>query len=235
MKFRCIIVDDEYLSLNVLETYIQKIPHLELAGRFSDPMAALSAISQQPADILFCDVNMPQLSGIDLVKSLPTKPMVIFTTAFKEHALDGFELNAVDFLVKPIRFERFVRSVNKATNLARLQNPALAPPEPAETSPQKDYRMVKSHHKTIKLRHDDILYIQGLREYVTYHTATEKLVALESLKKLESALPDDFMRIHKSYIVAMSKVDSILGNMLEINGTQLPIGGSYKEQVLHRL
>lgn len=232
MKLRCLLIDDEYLSLDVLENYLKQVPHLELVGSFTNPVEALAKLHEQNIDLLFCDVQMPQLSGLHLVESLPNQPMVVFTTAFKEHALEGFELDAVDFLVKPIRFERFLKAANKATELATLKRQQL---QFAQEPQPKNYQMIKVHHKTLKVLHSDILYIEGLREYVTYHTVAKKLVALESLKQLEIALPKDFMRIHKSYIVSLSKVDSLVGNMLEIGGRQIPIGGSYREQVLEAL
>lgn len=231
MKLRCILLDDEYLSLDVLKGYLERVTHLELVAAYTNPMEALATLNAQSIDLLFCDVHMPQLSGIQLVKSLSRQPMVVFTTAFKEHALDGFELDAVDFLVKPFPFERFLKAVNKATELAVMRRNKLVVPE----APEKNYQLIKVHHKVMKVLHEDILYIEGLREYVTFHTPTKKLVALESLKHLEAALPNDFMRIHKSFIVSLSKIDSLVGNMVEVNGRQLPIGGSYREQVLEAL
>lgn len=232
MKLRCLLIDDEYLSLDVLESYLKQVPHLELVGAYTNPVETLTVLHEQSIDLLFCDVQMPQLSGLHLVQSLPNQPMVVFTTAFKEHALEGFELDAVDFLVKPIRFERFLKAVNKATELAAMKRQQL---QSAQGGTQKNYKMIKVHHKTVKVLHSDILFIEGLREYVTYHTTTKKLVALESLKQLEATLPIDFMRIHKSFIVSLSKVTSLVGNMVEVNGRQLPIGGSYREQVLEAL
>ena len=171
---------------------------------------------------MFLDIQMPDLSGIDLVKTMRVKPSIIFTTAYSDFAVEGFELEATDYLVKPFPFERFVRAVNKvrSNQSSEVENTA------------SDYIAIKADHKIYKVKFNDIIYIEGLREYVAYHTIDRKIVALASLRKLEDELPSKFIRVHKSFIVNTDLIQSISGNELELSSIKLPIGKSYKEQVL---
>ena len=229
----CLIVDDEELARRLLENYIGRLPFLELAGQCKNPLEAMTVLREQPVDLLFLDIQMPELSGVDFLRTLPHKPLTIFTTAYTEYALEGYALDVVDYLLKPIGFERFVQAVNKAA--ARLA-PPVAPPS-LETPAGKDYLLVKSDHKVHRLPYDEIVYIESMREYVAYHTAASgRILSLGSLKALEEELPAErFLRIHKSYMVNLSKVKSLEGNMLHIGGAPLPIGASYKEVVVNRI
>lgn len=232
---KCLIVDDEYLALQLLESYIAKIPSLQLVGKCRNALTALEILQKEQVDLLFLDIQMPDLTGLDLLKTLSHSPMVIFSTAYSEYAMEGYELNVLDYLLKPIPFERFVKAVNKAKNLYSLQNqPTSISPAMAEKSTvEKDYFMVKADYKSLKVRFEDILYVEGLKEYVSIYTLQGKRIITHStMKNIEQILvPYGFMRIHKSYIVSLSKVDAIVGNMLEINSVEIPVGRSYRSQV----
>ncbi len=231
---QCIIIDDEYPARVLLKDYIQKVSFLKLTGAFKNPVEALSKIQSEPIDLIFLDIQMPELSGIEFLKSFPKKVNVILTTAYSEYALTGYELNVLDYLLKPISFERFVLAVNKAADIIRLQNDAKG--SDGEGSVEKKYITVKADHKIIKIFVDDILYIEGLREYVTFYTKNEKIVTLESLKNLENKLPAmKFIRVHKSFIINKDRVKSLYGNQLEIEGKFIPIGKSYKDEVVRNV
>ena len=225
---KCIIVDDEHYARKLMENYISKLPQLELVGTYKDALSALIGIQPQEVNLIFLDIQMPDLKGTDLLKTLPYRPLVIFTTAYEEYALEGYELDIVDYLVKPFLFERFVQSVNKA--IRRLQKEKTAPAIIAKTE-EKQFEILKTNHRVYKIQHENIFYIEGLKEYVTYYTSDGKIIVLQSLKKLETDLPDQFIRIHRSYIVNTKWAKSLYGNQLEINGKMLPIGKSYVETV----
>lgn len=235
MKIKCIIVDDEQLARTLLENYIQKLPRLELIKKCKSPMEAMELLQDENIDLMFLDIQMPDLTGVELLKSLPSKPVVIFTTAYPEYALEGYQLDVIDYLLKPFSFERFVQSINKATEHIKLLR--FQPPNTTSTSrPRKSYITVKADHKLYKLKFDDILYIEGLKEYVSYYTENQRIIALQSLKGLEETLPkDQFMRIHKSYIVNIEKIRTLEGNMVELAGKKLPIGKSYRGMVSRKI
>ena len=232
-KIRCLIVDDEELARTLLENYIQRLPFLELVGKCKNPLEAIAILQREPVDLLLLDIQMPELSGIDFLKTLTQKPFTVLTTAYEAYALEGYSLDVVDYLLKPIGFERFLQAVNKVMDrIAQRQPP---PATLSATAPAKDFILVKSDHKVHRLLLEDILYIQSMREYVAYYTAAGRILSLGSLKSLEEELPADrFMRIHKSYIVALDKVKSLEGNMLHLGKEPLPIGASYKEEVVRR-
>jgi DNA-binding LytR/AlgR family response regulator len=237
MKIRCLIADDEPLAIKLISEYISRIAHLELAGsckRATDIPGYLGQI-----DLLFLDIRMPGLTGLELLRSLPVKPMVIMITAYSEHAIEGFELDVLDYLVKPVTFERFLQAVNKATLQYELQHRVVnhsvpaKDPEHAEEQSGKDYFFVKSGFKSVRINFADILYVEGLKEYVSiYTTGDRKFVKLAALKDLERMLPPGrFLRIHKSYIVSVNKVTAAYGNTIELNQISLPVGRIYKEEV----
>ena len=231
-ELSCLIVDDEELARTLLENYISRLPHLKLIGQCSNPIESLQVLQNESVDLVFLDIQMPEMIGTDFLKSLSQKPMVIFTTAYSEYALEGYELNVVDYLLKPFPFERFLKAVNKAIDLSKLKNKG----ESEESALEKNYILVKSEHKVHRIPYDDIQYIQSMREYVAYHTQNGKILSLGSLKKLEVDLPQgQFLRIHKSYIISKAK-DSILeGNVLHVGKEKLPIGATYREEVLSLL
>ncbi|MDN5202389.1 LytTR family DNA-binding domain-containing protein [Fulvivirgaceae bacterium BMA10] len=233
MKMRCVIVDDEFPARELLSDFIHKVPQLELVGSCKNPVEAMEVLHQQQVDLMFLDIQMPELTGVEFLRSLNKKPMVIFTTAYPDYALEGYKLSVIDYLLKPFSFERFFEAVNKGLDLFLLkQNRSDTP---VSQGSEKNYITIKADHKIHKVNFDDIFYIEGLREYVTFHTSTGKIITLESLKKLEETLPSHFLRIHKSFIVNKNKVKALYGNQLEINGKYIPIGKSYKEQVIDKI
>ena len=230
MKIRCLVIDDEELARLLLDNYISRLPSLELAGKCKDPMEAIQLMQEQPIDLLFLDIQMPGLTGIEFLRTLKQKPLVIFTTAYPDYAIEGYSLDVIDYLLKPFGFERFVQAVNKATELLQLKSSTNGPAE------SKDFILVKSEHKIHRIKFDDIRFIQSMREYVAYYLPTGRILSLNSLKSLEAELPSDrFIRIHKSYMVAIKKVDTLEGNMVHIGKEKLPIGASYREEVLGRI
>jgi len=223
---RCIAIDDEPLALTILGDYASRIPVLDLIATFTNPAEASDFIIQEKPDLLFLDIQMPEIRGLDFIRTLQHKPLIILTTAYAEYALQGYNLDVTDYLLKPIPFERFLQAVNKAMRL-------LSPPGQADPpKPEKDYLFVKSGYKSVKVNFSDIIYIEGMREYVTIYTSDRKLVRLDTMKNMESILPEGkFIRIHKSYIVNLDHVKSYYGNVIETILTGLPVGRAYKEKL----
>lgn len=234
-NIRCLIVDDEELARALLLNYTGRLPNLEVVASCANPIEAMSVLQQQHIDLLFLDIQMPELTGIEFLRTLTHKPLVIFTTAYSEFALDGYALDVTDYLLKPFSFERFLQAVNKAANLLQARtggNQAAKEPE----TPAKDYLLVKADHKVHRVKFDDIRYIQSMREYVAFHTSTGRLLSLNSLKSLEEELPPErFIRIHKSWIVAIDKIDTLEGNLVHVGKEKLPIGANYREAVVRRV
>ena len=234
---RCLLVDDEYLALELLATYISKLPNLQVIGKCTNALQALEKLQTEQVDLLLLDIQMPDLTGLELLKTMKNPPMVVLTTAYSEYALEGYELNVLDYLLKPIAFERFVKAINKASEQYVLKqqpsNPSSPTTSPILITPAKEYMMVKADYKQLKISFKDILYIEGLKEYVSIYTSDSKRVITHStMKNMMSRLPDgQFMRIHKSYIIALDKVTALVGNMVEIGEQQIPIGRSYRQEV----
>ncbi len=231
-----IIVDDEPLALDVLETYIEKIPELNLVQRCSNALEANDALKNHQIDLMFLDIQMPQLTGTDFLKTLTKPPLVIFTTAFANYALEGFELNAVDYLLKPISLERFIKAVNKAMEQIELQRKD-APAAAASGEPETDFIFVKADKKLVKIKYDDIIYIEGLKDYVIIRLDATRVVTLQTMKSLEDKLPSKhFKRIHRSFIVNLDKINAVLGNMVEVmekgQAKHLPVGKNYRDELL---
>jgi DNA-binding LytR/AlgR family response regulator len=229
LNITCLIVDDEPLARNLLKEYVSKVSYLELKGMCSNALEAMEFLRQQPVDLLFLDIQMPDVTGISFLRALQKKPMVIFTTAYSEYALESYELDVVDYLLKPITLERFLRAVEKASQ--RIVNGQISPP-PEKTSPIEppSFIFVKDGTKLVKVNWGDILYIEGLKDYVTIHTRDQKIVTLQRLKVLETQLPaDKFIRIHNSYIVALNAIDVIYKNEVQVGKALLPISDSYKK------
>ena len=231
-------MDDEELARTLLENYINRLPYLNLVGKCSNPIEALELLQNQSVDLIFLDIQMPEMIGTDFLKSLSHKPMVVFTTAYAEYALEGFELDVVDYLLKPFPFERFLKAVNKASDLSKLKNQGGSASiiSSEDSSKEKNYILVKSEHKVHRISYNDIQYIQSMREYVAYYTTKGRILSLGSLKKLEVDLPQSqFLRIHKSYIISKAKASTLEGNIVHIGKEKIPIGASYREQVLKML
>lgn len=231
---RAIIVDDEPLALEVLETYIERLPEVVLVTKCANAIEANEALKKHPVDLMFLDIQMPQLSGIDFLKSLSKPPLVIFTTAYPDYAVEGFDLNAVDYLLKPISFDRFLKAVNKISE--KMSN-SKANNHLNSQDNQDEFIFVKADKKLIKVNFDDVLYIEGLKDYVIIKLNNSRIITLQTMKSLEDKMPSSqFRRIHRSYIVNVDKIQAIVGNMVEIiegNKTkQIPIGNNYKDDLL---
>lgn len=232
LSLSCLVVDDEELARKLLETYIERLPNLELVASCKNPLEASSWLSQG-VDLLFLDIQMPEMTGIQWIKTLSRNPQIILTTAYPEYALEGYQLEVTDYLLKPFSFERFVQAVQKAAEWKRLRSQPTPVNAPESSSqPEKDYLMVKSGGKLVRIRLEELLWIQGKGEYVQYHTLSGNTLVLESLKKLEEVLPSaTFMRIHKSWIVRLDAIDMIEGNTVTIAGEKIPVGASYRDSL----
>ncbi|MEI6683819.1 MAG: LytTR family DNA-binding domain-containing protein [Bacteroidota bacterium] len=231
---RCIAVDDEMLALDLIEDNIKKVPFLELVKTCRSAMEALEVMRNEQVDLLFLDIQMPDISGIQMLKSLHNKPLVIFTTAYSTYAKDGFDLDVVDYLLKPYSFERFLKAVNKVSEYKDLQDRALSnqPSREAVTSP--NFLFVKADYKLYKINLGDILYIEGLKDYVKIYVSEKPIVTQMSMKTLEEKLPaHDFIRVHRSFIVAFNKIDFIQKHMLTIGKKEIPISEHYRDQLFN--
>lgn len=229
---KAIIVDDEPLALDVLETYINQIPNIELVQRCTNAIEANEAIKTHDIDLMFLDIQMPQITGIDFLKSLQNPPKVIFTTAYPDYAVDGFELNASDYLLKPISLDRFMKSVNRVSEEIELEQN-----ESSGIGDSDEFFFVKADKKLIKVIYDDILYIEGLKDYVIIRMNSSRVITLQTMKSLEAKLPSAlFQRIHRSFIINLNKINAIVGNMVEITEKgekkHIPVGKNYRERLL---
>lgn len=228
---KCLVVDDEPLALNILEDYISKVPFLQLIKATTNSIEALTIVQEGGIDLVFLDVQMPELTGIQFLKIANGKAKVILTTAYPQYALEGYELDVVDYLLKPIAFERFYKSVQKAQGIIR---PAAITQLVAEPQQQDDFMsdfiFVKTEHKIQKVYLHDILFIEGLKDYISIFTPTERIITLQNMKKMEDALPEKhFIRVHKSYIVSINKIDSIERSRIFIGDKVIPVGDTYRE------
>lgn len=223
----CLIVEDEPLARNLLTEYVGKVPGLKLIQACATPMSALEVMRNEHIDVLFLDIQMPEITGISLLKTLQKKPFVILTTAYSQYALEGYELDVVDYLLKPITFERFLKAVEKVTQRARGHVAPVIESRPQAS--QDDFVFVKDGTKLVKVQLADILYVEGLKDYVTIHTKTQKIVSLQRLKALEEQLPADrFIRIHHSYIVAVQAIDAVHKQEVRIGNATIPVSDSYR-------
>lgn len=232
---RCLVVDDEPLALHILEDYIFKMPFLQLVKATTNPIEALTMVQAAEADLVFLDVQMPELTGIQFLKIANGKAKVILTTAYPQYALEGYELDVVDYLLKPIAFDRFFKSVQKAQSIIQ---PVAAKPQvvmQAEPVQQDDFStdfiFVKTEHKIQKVYLHDIMFIEGLKDYISIFTSAERIITLQGMKKMEDALPEKhFVRVHKSYIVALNKIDSIERSRIQIGDKIIPVGDTYRDE-----
>ncbi|WP_373514837.1 LytR/AlgR family response regulator transcription factor [Persicitalea sp.] len=232
MTYTCLIVDDEPLARKLMEQYVAKVPYLNLLQSCASPLVAIEVLQEKAVDILFLDINMPEITGLTLLKVLRKKPLVVLTTAYSEYALEGYELDVADYLLKPITFERFLKSVEKVTN--RLQENTVTPTTSPSTADDKltprPYLFVKDGTKLVKIMMGDILYIEGLKDYVGICTKDKKIVTLQTMKALETELPENrFIRIHNSYIVAYDAIEAIDRDKVQIGEVFLPISESYRK------
>ena len=232
-----IIVDDEPLAQDILETYLERIPEIELVAKCANAFEANEVLNKEDVDLMFLDINMPQLTGTDFLRGLTDPPVTIFTTAYPNYALDGFELNALDYLVKPISMDRFLQACNRAVEQAELKQKAKAGPV-QDGGP--GYFFVKADKKLVRVNLDEIVYIEGLKDYVIIRLPNDRVITLQTMKSLEDKLPtSDFQRIHRSYIVNLERIEALQGNMVEVKEkgkiTSLPVGKSYREVLAERI
>jgi DNA-binding LytR/AlgR family response regulator len=239
MKIKCLLVDDEPLALDVLESYIQRVEGLELVSRCENALQAFDLLLSQPIDLIFLDIQMPRLDGIEFLKTLHNPPKVIFTTAYRDYAIEAFELDVVDYLLKPIPFSRFLKAVNKAFGLFQ-QKAGPAGPTPAPIPmPDENLQLqsqeniiVRADKKMIKVPLEEIQYIESLKDYVIIYLPTRRIVTKQKISYLEQKLPEgEFLRIHRSFLIAIKKIRAFSPNHVEINNQELPIGRSYKSEV----
>lgn len=229
----CVIIDDEPLAREGLSDYVKEIDFLKLTGVCCNPVELISLLDQQAVDLIFLDIQMPKMTGIDFLKIFEKPPLVIITTAFPEFALEGFQLNVLDYLLKPVTFDRFVKSANKARGHLQLINRASAD-SPAK--PGSQYVFVKCGNKYEKIYVDEILFIEGMQNYVTIYTGKSKYMTLLNLKNLEQELDSGaFIRVHKSYLVAVSKIDAIEGNEIFIQSHRIPISRNHRDYILNTI
>lgn len=228
----CLIVEDEPLARNLLTEYVRKVPYLRLLDACASPLAALDLLRREPVDLLFLDIQMPEITGLALLKILQKRPLVILTTAYSEYALQGYELDVVDYLLKPVTLERFLKAVDKAAQRLGMGLAPAAPvaAAPAAAEPAQPFVFVKDGTKLVKVRWNDILYVEGLKDYVVIHTRTQKIVTLQRLKALETQLPADrFIRIHHSYIVSLDGIDVVHKGEVQIGAALIPVSDSYRK------
>lgn len=229
---RCLAVDDEMLALDLLEDNIKKIPFLELVQTCRTAMEAMEALRNGAVDLLFLDIQMPDISGIQLLRSLHHKPMVIFTTAYSKYATEGFDLDVIDYLLKPYSFERFLKAVNKANQYMSLRDHASNHSSPAETAAPPAFLFVKADYKLYKINLKDILYVEGLKDYIKIYAGEKPVVTQMSMKTIEEKLPArDFIRVHRSFIVAFNKIDFVQKHMLTLGKKEIPVSEHYREQL----
>ncbi|MFP4095026.1 MAG: LytR/AlgR family response regulator transcription factor [Cyclobacteriaceae bacterium] len=235
-KLNCIAVDDEPFALDMVCAYIRQTPFLQLTGRFSSAIEALKAIHEQSVDLIFLDIQMPDLTGIELARVLDRSrhrkgPRIIFTTAYDQFALEGYKVDALDYLLKPFDYEEFLRAVQKAQSYAVLAAPQPAPPPTQEA--EQNYIFLKVEYQLVRVNFSDILYIQGLKDYVKVHlkSSNRPLLSLVSMKALEDKLPSRrFMRIHRSYIISLEQITALSKSSVEIGSESIPVSNQYKEE-----
>lgn len=232
-KISCIIVDDEPMAREILSSFVGKIPQLALIKTCSNAMEAFDVLNNSHIDLIFLDINMPEVSGLSLAKSINKKSKIIFTTAYREYAVDGFDLKAVDYLLKPIAFDRFLQAINtffEISNIASPEKPSV------EKITKNNFIFVRADRKMLKINFSDMLYIESLSDYIKIHTENSTIVTRETISNIETKLPQsDFLRVHRSFIVAFSQISSYTNEFIEIGKKAIPISRSYKDEVLSSL
>jgi DNA-binding LytR/AlgR family response regulator len=232
MKLTCIIIDDEPLARKGLREYIADVEFLHLAGEFDNPLKAMDVLINQKVDLIFLDIQMPKMTGLDFLKTLLNPPLVIFTTAYPQYAVEGFELNAVDYLLKPFSFDRFWKAIVKVRTLFESGKGSSLQPIIIEA----EHFFIKTDNKLVKINYSDILYIEALQNYIAVHTITKKYITYLTFKSVEESLPQHiFLKVHKSYLVALSKIESIEANEILIGTHHIPISRSMKDEVMEKI
>ena len=225
-KYKCYIVDDEPLALNVIEQHLSRFGEFEVCGKTTEPIEAIAQIKRLQPDLLFLDIEMPEITGLELIESIQHKPDIIITTAYREYAVEGFELNVLDYLVKPIPFKRFVKAIDKFLELKLTHSPT-------PVADEQTCIFVKAERKTIKVVLEEILYVEGVKDYVKIVLANQKIMTKVSIGNFLKELPEDrFVQVHKSFIVAKKKISAYTAHDVEIGELEIPIGRVYKEAFL---
>ena len=228
-KIQCVIADDEQLSRDILKAYIEKTAQLQLAAECKNGMEVFDVLKSRKVDLLFLDIQMPMLTGIELLKTMQHPPKVILVTAYREFALEGYELNVLDYLLKPVSFTRFLKSVDKYGEPAQENNNITS-------SPSAAFIDIRSEKKTIRIPLQDIVCMEGMKDYVRVQTVTAAIITHQTLQYFEELLPKDlFIRVHRSYIIALGKVTAFTPSWVEVHGKEIPIGTFYQQQVMMRL
>lgn len=233
MNLRAIAIDDEPFALEVLERFAGKVASLELIRTFQNPLEAVEFLQEEAVDLIFLDIQMPDLNGMQLLNSLQEPPMIIFTTAHPQYAVDSYEMDAVDYLLKPVPFDRFLKAVNKALAQKKAQEALDNPPAEEGGLQSDDYIFIKSDTRFFKVDLQDILFIEGMRDYIAVHTPKQRILTLMNMSQMQEKLPStDFMRVHKSYIIGLNHITLIQQNRVTIHEREIPISNSYKETFL---
>jgi len=234
---RCLVVDDEPLALDIIADYIEKVPELTLSATTTSAIEGIGLVQQGGIDLIFLDVQMPELTGIQFLKIINGKCDVILTTAYPQYALEGYELNVTDYLLKPIAFDRFYKSIQKVvTQRNTIYNKNVSIDSQPILNKSGDFIFVKTEHKIQRIDYDDILYIEGLKDYISIFTANERVITLQNMKKMEETLPEErFIRVHKSYIVALEKIESIERGRIFLKEKLIPIGDTYRDAFFKRI
>ncbi len=227
----CLIVEDEPNAMKLLEDYIGNIPFLQLSGKCYDAMSAISFLRSQSVDVIFLDINMPLLTGIEMAAMISKEQKIIFTTAYSEYALDSFEYHVVDYMLKPVTFKRFVQAINKLQSFMHEEIANAA----SNTGAEPDFLFVKSGKQVHKIEYASVYYLEALKEYIAIHTPTEKILVYKRMKEVAETLPAQFVRIHNSYIVNIHHIKNIGSNMVLVKDQRLPVSGSYKDLFQERI
>lgn len=223
MKINCVIIDDEPLAIKVIQNHLQEFQNITVVATFNNPLEAIQTLENEEVDVIFLDINMPKMSGLDFLKNMTLKPNVIITTAYREFAADSYDLDVMDYLVKPIPFPRFLKSINKLTQKLHVNQKANT----ASVS-EDSYIFLKVDKKLMKVKYEEILYIESLKDYIKVCTLTDNHIVHKSLTSITEELPEkNFLRIHRSYTISINKVNSMEGNSVEINNKRIPIGRKY--------
>jgi DNA-binding LytR/AlgR family response regulator len=232
MKIKTIVIDDEPLAREGIKNYIKQVSYLEFEGGFPNPVSSLKRLEKQNVDLIFLDIQMPGMSGIEFIKTIKNPPMVIITTAFPDYAIEGFELEVIDYLLKPVSFQKFLKAANKAKSFFENK---LRPGKNLSASPD-EFFFIKSSGKYEKVNFKDVLFIEAMQNYVIVHTPHKKYIAYNTLKGILESLPDEqFIRVQKSFAVAVSKIDSIEGGIIKIGEHAIKIGRENKDAVINRI
>jgi two-component system LytT family response regulator len=233
MTINCIIVDDEPIARDILRTYIAQVPYLNLVGECSDAFEAMQLLNRQPVDLVVLDINMPRLSGLDMLRTLKKYPAIIITSAYSDYALEGFELSVTDYLLKPFSFPRFVQATEK---VHQLRQPSDQPAPMVPAASKEDFIMVKADKKLTKVFFNELTHVEAYGNYIFIHTGPNRIMSKQTLTQFEEQLPSaQFVRIHKSYIVSLKAVKFLEGNELSIGARKLPVGKVYRDDLLKRL